>query len=111
VTLNEFQKEVMRTFATRKDPTLQLAVMGLGVAGEAGEVADMLKKHIGHGHPLDITKLEKEMGDVLWYLAAIALCCNTTLETVAEANIVKLRSRYPDGFSRERSIHRAPEDT
>lgn len=45
------------------DPAL-LACDGLGLTGEAGEVAELLKKHVGHGHALDRDKLAKELGDV-----------------------------------------------
>lgn len=110
MTLNEFQLETDRTRGVTHDPRWQLATFGLGVAGEAGEVADLLKKHLGHGHPLDQEKLVKELGDVLWYVSAIASEIGKTLGEVAQANIEKLRKRYPNGFERERSINRAPED-
>lgn len=84
----------------------QLATFALGVAGEAGEVADLIKKHLGHGHPLDVQKLKLELGDVLWYVAALAALHEIPLSEVAEANIEKLTKRYPDGFSTERSINR-----
>jgi NTP pyrophosphatase (non-canonical NTP hydrolase) len=83
------------------------AIAGLGLAGEAGEVADLLKKHLGHGHPLDIDKLRGELGDVLWYIAALCSLYNITLDSVAAANVAKLRARYPDGFSHEASRTRA----
>jgi NTP pyrophosphatase (non-canonical NTP hydrolase) len=107
VKLSDYQREVMRTAATSKSPELQLATMGLGIAGEAGEVADLLKKHIGHGHPLDVDKLKKELGDVLWYVVAVGLAVGLDLEDVAQGNVEKLRKRYPNGFSRERSMNRA----
>ena len=86
--------------------TALLAINALGIAGEAGEVADLVKKHVGHGHPLDRNKLAKELGDVLWYVAALAHDIGLDLSTVAALNVVKLRRRYPDGFSTERSINR-----
>ena len=70
-----------------------LAAMGL--AGEAGEVCDMLKKHMLHGKPLDREELKKELGDVLWYLVH---ACNTfgiPLGEVMEGNVEKLVDRYP----------------
>lgn len=84
----------------------KLALFGLGITGEAGEVADLLKKYIGHGHPLDRDKLIKELGDVLWYLAAICSHQRIQLSDVARANIAKLEARYPQGFSHEASINR-----
>lgn len=88
------------------EPKTHLAVMALGLAGEAGEVADMIKKHVGHGHPLDAGKLIKELGDVLWYLAAICDAQHTSLDEVARQNIEKLKARYPDGFTHASSIGR-----
>tara|TARA_R110000868_G_scaffold336554_2_gene597461 strand:- start:552 stop:926 length:375 start_codon:yes stop_codon:yes gene_type:complete len=79
----------------------------LGLCGEAGEVVELYKKHIGHGHELDLIKLEKELGDVLWYISAIATGLNLSLEDIAIANVAKLKARYPDKFSAERSINRA----
>lgn len=86
-----------------------LAIWGLGIAGEAGEVADVIKKHLGHGHDLDTAQLTRELGDVLWYVAAIAKTIGVTLEEVARANIEKLQRRYPDGFDPERSKVRTNE--
>ena len=71
----------------------------MGVAGEAGEVADMIKKHLGHGHDLDRDKLIKELGDCLWYTATLAKLIGCTLSDVAQQNVEKLAKRYPGGFS------------
>lgn len=101
--LNEYQQEAMRTAGERKD---DLACHALGIAGEAGEVADLFKKHLFHGHDLDRDKVIKELGDVLWYVAVLAQRMGVQLSTVAERNIAKLRERYPDGFSSERSRNR-----
>jgi NTP pyrophosphatase (non-canonical NTP hydrolase) len=78
----------------------------LGLCGESGEVVELYKKHIGHGHKLDKLKLAKELGDVLWYISAIATGLNLSLEHIAIANVAKLKARYPDKFSAERSINR-----
>lgn len=83
-----------------------LATCGLGVAGGAGEVADLLKKHLFHGHDLDLEKLKLELGDVLWYVAACARLVGLNLSEVAEANIAKLAKRYANGFTKEESINR-----
>lgn len=66
----------------------------------AGRVADMVKKATAHGVPLDREKLKKELGDVLWYITAVASDNQLTLEDVAQANIAKLRARYPNGFEK-----------
>lgn len=86
--------------------TTQLTTAALGFAGEGGEFAEQIKKFLYHGHRLDVEKLEKEVGDILWYCALAAKGLGTDLDAIAEANIRKLEARYPDGFSTERSLHR-----
>lgn len=103
--------DAYQTYATRtQNKTLsydtQIATLGLGIAGEAGEVADLIKKHLGHGHDLDWHKLREELGDVLWYVACLADRFGIKLSEVADANVEKLKRRYPFGFDSERSIHR-----
>lgn len=80
---------------------------GLGVAGEAGEVADYIKKVRFHDKTLDRDILIKEMGDVLWYLAALADELDISLSYVATQNILKLQKRYPNGFTFEASNNRS----
>ena len=82
----------------------------LGLTGEAGEVADLIKKHIFHGHDLTPEELVKELGDVCWYLALISHACGISIEHIMNENVEKLRKRYPDGFSVEKSLHRAEGD-
>lgn len=105
-TLDEYQADTLRTAQTPEDKKLTLAILGLGCAGEAGEVADYLKKVVGHGHELDVELVKKELGDVMWYVSVLADEVGLTLGDVAKANIDKLKKRYPDGFSSERSINR-----
>lgn len=112
MTLDEYQRSALRTATVDpKDPLchLGLARDALGIAGEAGEVADLVKKHIGHGHALDADKVKKELGDVLWYVAVLSERIGCTLEDVAKANVEKLRARYPSGFDPERSKNRQGE--
>lgn len=86
-----------------------LAWNALGLVGEAGEVADEIKKIIGHGHELNRDKLKKELGDVLWYIAALCNDLGFAMGDVAQANIDKLLVRYPDGFKQSDSINRSRE--
>jgi NTP pyrophosphatase (non-canonical NTP hydrolase) len=112
MTLNQYQEAALRTATV--DPKDKAEPMGLardalGITGEAGEVADLVKKHIGHGHVLDTDKVKNELGDVLWYVAVLAERIGWTLEDVAKANVEKLRKRYPSGFDPERSKNRPTE--
>lgn len=81
----------------------------LGLAGEAGEVADEIKKAIFHRHGIDRPKLIKELGDCLWYIAALCTKLDLRLSDVMAANIDKLLARYPDGYSAAASRARAAE--
>jgi NTP pyrophosphatase (non-canonical NTP hydrolase) len=94
------------TAAAPKDREHALTIAALGLTGEAGELADALKKHIAQGHELDLAKLIDEAGDILWYLAYFAVAAETTLSEIATRNLDKLRKRYGDRFNPERSIHR-----
>lgn len=112
MTLNEYQMAAARTLAVAppEGRALAVAVLALGLAGEAGEVADLLKKHLGHGHTLDRETLRDELGDCLWYLAGLASTHGMTLDDIARANVEKLERRYPGGFSHEASRARADLD-
>lgn len=75
-----------------------LALYGLGITGEAGEVADEIKKLLFHGKPLDVKILLAECGDVLWYIDRILLSIGYTIEEALLANDAKLADRYPGGW-------------
>ncbi len=107
MTINEYQELAMRTVNPKlnKDEILINSVMGL--CGESGEAIDIVKKWFAHGHELDREHLKKELGDIAWYLAEAATALDITLESVLEANIEKLKKRYPEGFETKRSIERA----
>lgn len=103
---NTYQKLAMRTLnpALSQKDVLINSVMGL--CGESGEAIDIVKKWLAQGHPLDKAHLEKELGDIAWYLAEAATALDIPLEQIFEGNIQKLRARYPEGFTEERSIER-----
>ena len=100
-----YETSVMRTAGGQPARDVYLAC-ALGLAGEAGEYADLIKKYLFHGHILDHEKALEELGDVLWYIARVALQHGSSLTEVAEMNVRKLRARYPNGFSTEDSIAR-----
>ena len=102
---SEYQRAAMRTQGAH-DLSDRLAMAGLGLTGEAGEVADHLKKHLFQGHELDREALKKELGDILWYVALLLDTTGLTMSEILDANIEKLTRRYPDGFSAEASSGR-----
>ncbi len=112
MTINEYQKEAMRSVNPEllNDPVKGLSNTALGLCGESGEVADMVKKHLHQGHELDKEHLAKELGDVTWYLALGATIIGYELEDILQMNIDKLRKRYPDGFDSQKSQHREKGD-
>lgn len=88
---------------TKKDMLVN-GVMGLN--GESGEVIDVVKKHLFQGHELDKTKIEEELGDVMWYVAEICEALDLSLDDVLAKNINKLQKRFKNGFTKEESINR-----
>ena len=106
MTINEYQELAMKTVNPKlnKDEMLINSVMGL--CGESGEAIDIVKKWFAHGHMLDKEHLKKELGDIAWYLAEASTALGISLEEVLEANIDKLRKRYPEGFETKRSLER-----
>ena len=82
----------------------------IGLAGEAGEVAEHIKKGVFHQHGIDREKLAKELGDVLWYAAALCTKSGLDMGEVMQANVDKLRKRYPNGYSSEDSKRRVDVD-
>ena len=106
---NEYQKAALRT-AKEMDNCKQLMNAALGICGEGGEVADMVKKSAFQGHSMNVTHVAKELGDVLWYIAIGAHAIGIDLEEIAQMNLAKLEARYPNGFEVERSLHRAEGD-
>jgi NTP pyrophosphatase (non-canonical NTP hydrolase) len=104
--LDIYQKLAGRTAGAGGDGERRLVIAALGIAGEAGEFANMVKKLTAHGHEISTTNLADELGDILWYVAEAATACNLKLSDIARDNVEKLRKRYPEGFSQERSINR-----
>jgi NTP pyrophosphatase (non-canonical NTP hydrolase) len=97
--LGEYQRRSRRTAEYPREASLSYPALGL--AGEAGEVAEHIKKAIrddgGEVTPERRSALEKELGDVLWYLAQIATELELDLDTIAAGNLDKLLSRQRRG--------------
>lgn len=106
MTINEYQSLAMTTLnpELNKKDVLINGVMGL--CGESGEAIDIVKKWLAQGHELDKEKLAKELGDIAWYLAETAYALDIPLEDIMQANIDKLKKRYPEGFDARKSICR-----
>jgi NTP pyrophosphatase (non-canonical NTP hydrolase) len=104
--ITEYTEAAEKTRAKDLPPMEELAVLTLGLMGEAGEFAEHIKKHIGHGHDINPVLLQKELGDILWYWSQLHQYFGFDPRLTMGLNIEKLRRRYPGGFSSERSISR-----
>ena len=106
MTPNEYQTLAITTMNPNLTTEQMLTNGVMGLCGEAGECCDIMKKHLFQGHDLNREKLVDELGDVAWYLAETAHALGVGLEDILIHNIEKLKKRYPDGFSAEKSINR-----
>lgn len=106
ITLDRYQNLASRSAGAGGEGDRRLMVAALGLAGEAGEFANLVKKMTAHGHAFDPEALKDELGDVLWYLAEAATASGLDLNEIAQENVDKLIKRYPEGFSQESSINR-----
>jgi NTP pyrophosphatase (non-canonical NTP hydrolase) len=103
---DDYQDAVQRTCVTTdREDTIKLALIGL--QDELGEIAGPCKKHLWHGHDIDLSHVQEEIGDLMWYLATLCNALHISLSDTLIQNVAKLAARYPDGFSSDRSIHRA----
>jgi NTP pyrophosphatase (non-canonical NTP hydrolase) len=100
MTFGDYQDAARRTARADREWETRVSVAGLGLAGESGEVAELIKKLVGHGADEQKTreKVLDELGDVLWYVAEVASTFGLPLSSVAAHNVDKLRARYPEGF-------------
>ena len=69
----------------------------IGLSGEVGELHSMLAKNIRDGSEIYVDGLRKELGDILWFISAIATDYGLTLDEVANANNEKLKRRQING--------------
>lgn len=95
--LNDYQKEAL-SFAVYPEGIIYPV---LGLTGEAGEVAEKVKKILrdknGVVSDTDKQEIAKEVGDVFWYVSVLAKELGMTLNEIAELNIQKLTSRKERG--------------
>lgn len=84
--------EAIRASMTAEDA--HLLHMAVGVAGEAGELLDAVKKAVIYRKPLDVENMTEELSDIEFYLEGIRQILKVSREQVIEANIAKLSVRY-----------------
>ena len=92
MTGNEYQKLALRTAPKNLSSTQLLLNGALGLAGESGEVVEVVRDHLCHHHWLDRTQISKELGDIFWYLAISSSSLDIDLDTIFQTNITELSS-------------------
>ena len=101
MTFEEYQKQALMTVLSTGDEFKDLLHWVLGITGEAGEVAEKLKKIIRDKNSVvsddDKKELATELGDVLWYLAVFANDLGVSMDEIAQTNLDKLKSRKERG--------------
>ena len=86
-------------------PQMRMLNWALGL-GEVGELQNLVKKWLFHGHDQDRKEMINELGDIMWYVANMAQELDVSLEYVMQRNLEKLKGRYPEGFNPAASINR-----
>jgi NTP pyrophosphatase (non-canonical NTP hydrolase) len=97
---------VERLFVKRNFGSDGLMHAAVGIAGEAGELLDAIKKVWVYDKPIDRENIIEELGDIEWYMQALRSLLEITREETIAANIAKLRKRYPDGYSDAHAVAR-----
>lgn len=98
-----YQQRSVRTMKFDENVTTHCC---MGLAGETGEVIDLIKKSTFYGKELDKEKVKEELGDVMFYLVNLATALNISMDDILVENILKLKKRFPNGFSEEDAIRR-----
>jgi hypothetical protein len=117
---NEYIKKVLETLSNdypeiskrlKDEDTIDMLHAAMGMVTEAGELMDMLKKHIFYGKDLDLVNAEEELGDSNWYQSLMIHSMRmkghvTTWEKIWDKNIKKLEARYGDKFNETGALER-----
>lgn len=108
-----FREMVDFLFQSKRAGTDGFIHAAMGLAGESGEVLDHMKKHWVYDRDLDLEKVVEEMGDTIHYFFMLMIKLEEHtgkrwyLHDFFRHNMVKLRKRYPDGFTKAAAIARA----
>lgn len=100
--LKDYQKLCKKTAKKFKDKDKEIMTWGLGIAGEAGDVAGCIKKTVSHGND-QREGTRENLGDALWYLAMICNFYGWNLDDILKENIKKIEVRFPKGFTEKRA--------
>ena len=95
---SEYEALAARTANAKLSDKERLLDSAAGLAEEAGEILALVRKHSFQSKPLEQARISEELGDALWCLTMTAKHAGMSLEEIAQANVAKLRARYPDGY-------------
>ena len=98
--LQKYQAQCKRTAKPFDNKKEEIMAWGLGIAGEAGDVAGCIKKTVVHDNN-QIEGIKENLGDTLWYLAMICSYYGWNLQEVMQANLDKLEKRFSGGFTNQ----------
>jgi len=102
IDLKDYQKFVKKVAKKFKNPNEEIMTWGLGISGEAGDVASCIKKTFAHGNDQK-TGIRENIGDTFWYMAAICNFFGWDIEEIIGENMAKLKKRYPQGFTTKKA--------
>tara|TARA_B100000035_G_scaffold153144_1_gene130451 strand:+ start:1848 stop:2252 length:405 start_codon:yes stop_codon:yes gene_type:complete len=91
----------------------RIMTAAIGISAEGGEFAEIVKKCIFQGKPMDDDAqyhMKRELGDIVWYVVQACIALGISFEDVIDTNIQKLEARYPEGFESFRSENRSEGD-
>lgn len=98
--LKDYQELCKITAQKFEIPEKEILTWGLGISGEAGDVASCIKKTFAHNNDQK-AGIKENLGDAMWYTAMICNFFGWDMEEVLNENIDKLRKRYPNGFTKK----------
>ncbi|KKS65334.1 MAG: MazG nucleotide pyrophosphohydrolase [Parcubacteria group bacterium GW2011_GWB1_42_6] len=97
-TLKTYQKLCKQTAKKFETDEKEILIWGLGIAGEAGDVASCIKKTYAHDND-QRADIRENIGDTLWYAAMICNFFGWDMQKILDENAAKLKARYPKGFT------------
>lgn len=106
---NEYQKLAARTINNKLLDMEKEKHALHGMSGEVGELHSLYQK-VYQGHTFDEEHAKKELGDLCWFIAEYCTAMGWNLSDIMQMNIDKLKARFPEGFSADKSLHRAEGD-
>lgn len=98
--LQDYAEWTDDTWFSADDPDRALMIAALGLAGETGEVIELVKKFARGDGPIDTNRLKLELGDVMYYAARLCRMTGIDFDSVFEANVEKLMARKINGTQR-----------